>query len=91
MKILNLQIDDNFFPHFKAMLDSLVKDKKVTIIEKEDFYNNYPQSVIIGSVEEVKQKAFEAEERIKNGKGVSQEEYDKTMDKFFNEEVGIDR
>jgi hypothetical protein len=28
---MNLEIDNNFFPHFKAMIDSFVKDK----IEKE--------------------------------------------------------
>ncbi len=90
MRVLNLQIEDSFFPHFKAMLDSFIKDKKVTILE-EDFGDDYPQSVVLGSVEEIRKRAYNAENRIKNGEGIYQEEYDETMNKFFKEEIGIDR
>lgn len=90
MKTMNLKIEDNFFPHFKAMIDSLVKDKKVKIIEYDedyDFENNYPQNAIVSSVEEVRRRVFEAEQEV----GMTEEEYQQFMDKFFKEEIGIER
>ncbi len=93
MQTLNLKIDDNFFPHFRAIIESFVKDNKVRIIEDDqyDFENNYPQSLVIGTVEEVRKRVFEAEERVKNGHYVTEEEYNERMDKFFKDELGIDR
>jgi len=53
MQTLNLKIDDTFFPHFKAILDSFVKDKKIEIISEQSF--------TVNSIEEVKRRVFEAE------------------------------
>lgn len=73
MQTLSLKIDDTFFPHFKAMLDSFIKDKKVEIID--DHYHSF----IVSSVEEVQKRVLEAE----NEPSLSQEVYQKQMDTFF--------
>jgi hypothetical protein len=86
---MNLKIDDTFFPHFKAILESFVKDKKVEIIQDDDFdfEGNYPKSAVVSSVEDVRKRVFEAE----NETGINEEQYNKLMDKFFTEELGIKR
>ena len=91
MKILNLKIDDNFFPQFKALVDSYVNEHKIEIIKDEnfDYENNYPQGVVLSSVEEVKKRVLESEHRISNGEFHTQEDYEKLMNKFFTEELGI--
>ena len=53
MKTLNLKIDDNFFPQFKALVDGYVNEHKIEIIKDENF------------------------------------DYEKLMNKFFAEELGI--
>jgi hypothetical protein len=89
MQTMNLKIEDSFFPQFKEMIENFVKDNKVEVIEDEeyDFENNYPQSVVVSSVEEVRRRVYEAEQEV----GLTEEEYDIQMDKFFKEELGIDR
>ena len=91
MKTLNLKIDDNFFPQFKALVDGYVNEHKIEIIKDEnfDYKNNYPQSVVLSSVEEVKKRVLESEHRISNGEFHTQEDYEKLMNKFFAEELGI--
>lgn len=82
MQTINLKVEDEFFPHLKAILDSFVKDKKVRIIE-----NELPANVIVSSIEEVHRRVAEAESEV----GMTQEEYDRKMDHFFNEELGTKR
>lgn len=82
MHTLNLSIEDDFFPHFKAILDSFIKDKKVQIIE-----NELPANVIVSSIEEVHRRVAEAESEV----GMSEEEYNRQMNRFFSEELGIKR
>lgn len=82
MHTMNLRIEDDFFPHFKAMLDSFVKDKKVRIIESD-----LHDSIIVSSVEEVRLRIAEAESE----EGMSEEEYDREMNRFFREELGTKR
>lgn len=82
MQTLSLKIDDTFFPHFKAMLDSFIKDKKVEIIDTDDQH-----SFIVSSVEEVQKRVLEAE----NEPSLSQEAYQAQMDAFFKDELGIKR
>ncbi|MFA6196095.1 MAG: hypothetical protein WC656_05590 [Sulfurimonas sp.] len=82
MQTLNLRVDESFFPHFKVMLDSFVKDKKVEIIE-----DTFPKHLIASSVEDVRKRVYEAEQQ----QSVSQEEYDKLMNAFFVEELGTSR
>ena len=59
--------------------------------ENFDYENNYPQSVVLSSVEEVKKRVLESEHRISNGEFHTQEDYEKLMNKFFSEELGIKR
>ena len=84
MQTMNLQIDENFYPHFKALIDSFVNDNKIKIIKK-----NYqlPNEVIISSVEDVKQRVYSAEKEV----GMSKNEYNLTMDDFFKKEFGVSR
>lgn len=92
MQTLHLKVEDSFFPHFKALIDSLIKDRKVEVIEEGyDYENNYPQSVVVNSIEEVRRRVYEAEDRIKGGEYLTQGQYDELMDRFFKEELGIDR
>ncbi|MDD2698336.1 MAG: hypothetical protein PHF17_06005 [Arcobacteraceae bacterium] len=88
MQTMNLQIEDSFFPHFKAMIDSFVNDRKVQVVDDSyDYENNYPQSVVVSSIEEVRRRVFEAEQET----GVTEEEYNILIDKFFQDELGIQR
>ena len=93
MKTLNLKIDDNFFPQFKALVDGYVSEHKIEIIKDEnfDYENNYPQSVVLSSVEEVKKRVLESECRIEKGEFHTQEDYEILMNKFFSEELSIKR
>jgi len=71
------------------MIDSLVKDRKLQFIEEDtyDFENNYPQSVAVSSVEEVRRRVYGAEQEV----GLSEAEYEEQMSRFFSEELGIER
>jgi hypothetical protein len=92
MQTMNLQIEDSFFPHFKAMIDSFVNDRKVQVVDDSyDYENNYPQSVVVSSIEEVRRRVFEAEKRIEAGDFITEEEYEIQMNNFFKEELGIAR
>ncbi len=86
MKTLNLKIDDSFFPQFKALVDSYVNEHKIEIIKDEnfDYENNYPQSVVLSSVEDVRKRVLSSENRIENGEFHTQEDYEVLMNKFFN-------
>lgn len=93
MKTLNLKIDDSFFPQFKALVDSYVNEHKIEIVKDEnfDYENNYPQSVVLSSVEDVRKRVLSSENRIENGEFHTQEDYEVLMNRFFSEELGIKR
>ena len=90
---MSLEIDNSFFPHFKAMIDSFVRDRKVSIVEESayDYAAYTPESTIVSSEKEVQQRALEAEKRIVSGHGVSEKDYEENMSRFFQEELGITR
>ncbi len=69
------------------MVDGLDKDHKLQIIENDnyDFENNYPQSLVVSSVEEVRRRVYEAEQEV----GLSEAEYEEQMNQFFKDELGI--
>lgn len=89
MKTLNLKIDDNFFPQFKALVDGFVNEHKMEIIQDET--SSYPNSLVLSSVEEVNKRVLESESRISNGEFHTQDDYEVSMNKFFSEELGIKR
>jgi len=86
---MNLEIDNGFFPHFKAMIDSFVKDNKVSVVEVDDYdyARHAPKSVIVNSVEEVRRRVAIAEAE----EGMTEKEYEIEMNKFFKEELGVER
>jgi len=86
---MNLEIDNTFFPHFKAMIDSFVNDNKVSVVEVYDYdYVRYaPESSVLNSVEEVRRRVAMAEAE----EGVSEEAYEIAMNRFFKEELGTKR
>lgn len=63
MQTINLKIDDAFFPHFEAILESFVKDKKVEIIQDDgfEFESNYPKNMLVSNTEDVRKRVFESE------------------------------
>lgn len=66
------------------MIENFIKEKKVHIVDDSyDYENNYPQNVVVSSVDEVRRRVFEAEKRIENGDCITEEEYEIQMDKFF--------
>ena len=79
MHTLSLQVDDSFYPHFKAMIESFIKDDKITLLGEDDF----PKELIVNNAAEVKSRAYAAEARIKKGEFVSQDEYRVKMDAFL--------
>ena len=67
-------------------------NKYVKVLDENfDYENNYPQSVVLSSVEEVKKRVLESEHRIEKGEFHTQEDYEILMNKFFSEELGIKR
>ena len=81
MQTLNLKIDDTFFPHFKAILERFIKDKKIEIID------NNSHDFMVNSVEDVQKRVFEAEQET----SLSQDEYNEKIESFFKNELGITR
>lgn len=79
---MNLEIDNNFFPHFKAMIDSFVKDNKVSVVEIDDYdYTKHaPDSVTVSSVDEVRRRVTLAEKRIAKTGGLAEEDFWKEVD-----------
>ena len=78
MQTVNLKVEDSFYPHFKAMLESFIRDKKVELIQ-----NEFPSELVVKSAEEVRKRAQEAEERIKNGEYLTEQEYHAEIDSFL--------
>lgn len=88
MHTVNLEIESSFYPHFKVLLESFERDKKIKILDQE---YKYPQEIVASNVNEVQTKALLAEERIKKGTYLTQEQYDQEMDDFFSNELGLKR
>ncbi len=83
---ISLEIDNNFFPHFKAMIDSFIKDNKVSVVEINDYdyAKDAPDSVIVSSVEDVHNRVAAAEERIKESGGLTEKTFWESVDKHLD-------
>ena len=81
---INLQIDDSFYPHFKAILDSFVKDNKLKIINNKETSS---EDIFVNSIEEVRHRVYLSEQEP----SLSQDQYNKDMDDFFKKEFGAER
>jgi citrate lyase synthetase len=83
MQTVTLKINDSFYEHFMALVDSLPK-KQVKVIER-----SMNEEMIVSSATEVRRRAFEAENRIKSGEYVTQDGYRQMMDQFLTKEFGL--
>jgi hypothetical protein len=70
MQTMNLQIEESFFPHFKALIDAFINDNKVKILNDEPL-----KDFECSSVDEVRRRVLLAEERIKNGNFLTEEKF----------------
>lgn len=83
MQTVTLKINDSFYEHFMALLESLPK-KQVKVIDR-----SINKEMIVSSTAEVRRRAFEAEDRIKSGEYVTQDNYRQMMDQFLTKEFGL--
>jgi hypothetical protein len=72
---MNLQIEESFFPHFKALVDSFINDNKIRLIG-----DDFPKELIVNNEEEVRIRVLEAEKRIKNGNFLTENKFWETVD-----------
>ena len=90
MHTIKINIEDSFYPHFKALIDSLVESKKIAYVEKSDYNSetSYPKSVVLNTVDAVREKVLEAEKSVQNGNYVKEAAFwnniDKCMKKHAN-------
>jgi hypothetical protein len=75
MQTMNLQIEESFFPHFKALVDSFINDNKIRLIG-----DDFPKELIVNNEEEVRIRVLEAEKRIKNGNFLTENKFWETVD-----------
>jgi len=75
MEVL-IKIDDSKFDEFKSLVKAL--DAKIV--------NSYPDEIVVSSVEEVRKRVFEAEERVKRGEYIDEKEFDNFIEKLINED-----
>jgi len=71
-----IKIDDSKFEEFKNLLKAV--DAKIV--------NSYPDEIVVSSVEEVRKRVFEAEERVKRGEYIDEKEFDDFIEKLVNED-----
>jgi len=70
-----VKIDNARFNEFK----NLIKDMNAEIL------NSYPDEIVVGNLDEVRKRVYEAEQRIKNGEYVDEKEFDNFIQKLVNE------
>ena len=96
LQIDNSEIEDIFVQGFESNKDKFLDFIKNSyaqkvLLDEYDYAKNAPESVIVSSVEEVQRRVALAEERVGNGEYDTEEEYEKKMNLFFEEELGIKR
>ncbi len=80
MQAIKLTIEDSIYNRLIGLLEILPKGS--VIIEPVE--DDCPSELIVSSVAEVRARVYEAEQQ----KGVSEETYERMMEKFFKEELG---
>lgn len=81
MHQLTINVNESFYPHFKALIDSLVKSKQLNYVETKEDKKQFFDQIILNSVEEVKRKVQEAEDRVHAGSYVEEDVFWKNIDK----------
>jgi len=84
MQTINLQIEESFYPQFKAMIDNFVNQNKIKILKKEYAFSD---NMTLSSVQEVQERVYASEKE----EGLSEEAYEKEMENFFKKEFGISK
>lgn len=79
MQTVTLKINDSFYEHFMAIVDSLPK-KQVKVVDKK-----IPNGIIVTSIEEAKQRVAAAEK----SESLDDDVYKKEMSDFFKKELGV--
>lgn len=79
MQTVTLKINDSFYEHFMAIVDSLPK-KQVKVLKRE-----VPSGIIVTSIEKAKQRVAAAEK----SESLSDSAYKKEMSDFFKKELGV--
>jgi len=74
MHTIKINIEDSFYPHFKALTDSLVESKQLAYVEKSDYDHetSYPKSVVLNTIDAVREKVLEAEKNVQKGEYVEE-------------------
>ncbi|GAB6044590.1 hypothetical protein JCM11957_01880 [Caminibacter profundus] len=71
-----VKIDNSKFNEFKNLIKAL----------DAEIISSYPDEIIVGSVEEVRKRVYEAENRVKSGKYVDEKEFDNFIQKLVSED-----
>ena len=86
---LQIDVSDSLYDTFIAFIQNLPQD--IISVKKISTTDGLPKDIIISSKDEVKKRVYEAEKRIKNGDYLTQNQYDKEMESFFRNELGIEK
>ncbi len=70
-----VKIDNSKFDEFKSLISKI----------NGEILNSYPDEIVVGSAEEVRERIKEAESRIKSGEYVDEKEFDNFIQKLVNE------
>lgn len=79
MQTVTLKINDNFYSHFMAVVNSLPK-KQVRVVSK-----SIPRGIVASTIDDVEQRIIDAEK----SKSLDDATYKKEMADFFKKELGI--
>ena len=80
--IQDINIYDKLMSYLQSLPQEGLKFKK---LEKK--VTSFPHELMVSTVEEVQERAYGAEKTV----GLTEDEYNKEMDKFFMTEFGIKR
>ena len=70
-----VKIDDSKFDEFKDAIKKF--DAKII--------NSYPEEIVVSSIEEVRKRVLEAEERVKKGEYIEEEEFDIFIERLLDD------
>ncbi len=79
MQTVTLKIDDSFYGHFMALVDSLPK-KQVKVVGRP-----MPMGIVASTIEEAEKRIEDAEK----SRSLDDDTYKKEMADFFKKELGI--
>lgn len=96
MQTFQIEVEDQIADKVLCFLENLKEGVNIKRIngselhissDDYDYENSYPEELVVSSAEEVRARVYEAEQQ----QGLTEDEYNRLMDKFFEEELGISR